>query len=164
MTLANYVAEGDVISFIRKYTDMILVTGATGQFGSKAIDHLLSKGVKESQVVALVRDTAKASHLQDKGVELRNGDYSDFDSLVEAFQGIKKLLLVSSNDRGVVENRTAHHINAIKAAKEAGVNHIVYTSFVRKPGYEHTAIAAFQNSHVQTEIFLKNSGVDFTIL
>lgn len=143
---------------------MILVTGATGQFGSKAIDHLLNKRVKNSGIAALVRDVAKAESLKDKGVELRTGDYSDYPSLVKAFTGVDKLLLVSSSDRGAVENRTAHHINAIKAAKEAGVKHIVYTSFVRKPGFEETAIAAFQNSHLQTEEFLKSSGIAYTIL
>ena len=143
---------------------MILVTGATGQFGYKAIDHLLNKGVKSSQIAALVRDGAKATDLKDKGIELRTGDYTDFDSLVSSFQGIDKLLLVSSNDRGAVENRTTQHHNAIKAAKEAGIKHIVYTSFARKPNYEESAIAAFQNSHVQTENFLKSSGIDHTIL
>lgn len=143
---------------------MILVTGATGQFGSKAIDHLLNKGVKSSQIAALVRDAAKAGNLKDKEIELRIGDYTDYNSLVEALQGIDKLLLVSSNDRGAVENRTVQHINVIRAAKEAGVKHIVYTSFVRKRGFEESAIAAFLNSHVQTEDFLKSSGINYTIL
>lgn len=143
---------------------MILVTGATGQFGSQAIDHLLAKGVKSSQIAALVRDTAKADNLKDKGIELRVGDYSDYASVVKAFQGVDKLLLVSSSDRGAVENRTAHHINAIKAAREAGVKFLVYTSFVRKPGFENSAIAAFQNSHLHTEEFLKNSGISYSIL
>jgi NAD(P)H dehydrogenase (quinone) len=144
--------------------DMILVTGATGQFGSKAIDHLLKKGIKSSEIAALVRDIGKADNLIDKGIELRVGDYSDYASLVKAFQGVDKLLLVSSSDRGAVENRTAHHINAIKAAREVGVKSLVYTSFVRKAGFENTAIAAFQNSHLQTEEFLMNSGIAYTIL
>lgn len=143
---------------------MILVTGATGQFGSKAIDHLLDKGVNASEIAALVRDAAKAQSLKDKGIELRVGDYTEYDSLVKAFQGVDKLLLVSSNDRGTVENRTAHHISVIKAAKDAKVKQIVYTSFVRKPKFKESAIAAFQNSHVQSEQFLKDSGIDYTIL
>lgn len=143
---------------------MILVTGATGQFGSNAINHLLNKGVNASEISALVRDAAKAQSLKDKGIELRVGDYTDYDSLVKAFQGVDKLLLVSSNDRGTVEKRTAHHINVIKAAKDAKVKHIVYTSFVRKPKFEESAIAAFQNSHVQSEQFLKDSGINYTIL
>ncbi|MCE7059423.1 SDR family oxidoreductase [Dyadobacter sp. CY343] len=143
---------------------MILVTGATGQFGGKAIDHLLKKGIEPSRISTLVRDAAKSQAIQEKGIEIRVGDYADYDSLVRAFNGVDKLLLVSSNDRQAFENRTAHHLNVIKAAKEAGVKHIVYTSFVRKPGFENSAIAAFQNSHVESEAYLINSGIDYTIL
>ena len=143
---------------------MILVTGATGQFGVNAIDHLLKKEVNPTAISALVRDAGKATVLQDKGIEVRVGDYTNYNSLVRAFRDVDKLLLVSSNDRQSVENRTAQHIHVIKAAQEANVKHIVYTSFVRKPNYENSAIAAFQNSHVQSELFLKNSGMDYTIL
>lgn len=143
---------------------MILVSGATGQFGRNAIDHLLKKGIKPSNISAFVRDGAKAQSLQEKGIEIRVGDYADYESLIQAFKGVDKLLLVSSNDRQAFENRTAHHLNVIKAAKEAGVKHIVYTSFVRKPGFENSAIAAFQNSHVESETSLINSGIAYTIL
>ncbi|SOD99211.1 SDR family oxidoreductase [Spirosoma fluviale] len=143
---------------------MILVTGATGQFGGKAIDHLLKKGIEPSRISALVRDAANSQALQEKGIDSRVGDYANYDSLVRAFNGVDKLLLVSSNDRQAIENRTAHHMNVIKAAKEAGVGHIVYTSFVRKPNFEDSAIAAFQNSHVESEAFLMKSGIDYTIL
>jgi NAD(P)H dehydrogenase (quinone) len=143
---------------------MILITGATGQFGSKAIDHLLRKGGNSSEISALVRDVEKAKSLTEKGIELRVGDYNDHGSLVNAFDGIDKLLLVSSNDRQGFENRARQHIDVINAAKEAQVNHIVYTSFVRKPQFEDSAIAAFQDSHVQTEDALKKSGINYTIL
>lgn len=143
---------------------MILVTGATGQLGAKAIDHLLTKGVKAANIAAFVRDAAKAQRLTEKGIQVRVGDYTDYDSLVNAFRGVDKLLLVSSNDRDAVENRTAHHINVIKAAKQANIKHIVYTSFVRKPTFAETAIASFQHAHVESEQFLKNSGLAYTIL
>ncbi len=142
---------------------MILVTGATGKFGSKAIEHLLNNGVDASDIAGMARDAEKAQNLVDKGVELRIGDYTDYDSMVNAFQNVDKLLLISSNDKKI-ENRTAQHINAIKAAKTAGVKHIVYTSFVRKPDFEDSAIALFQDSHVKTEQFLIDSGIDYTIL
>ena len=143
---------------------MILVTGATGQLGSSAINHLISKGVAPAGIAALVRDEAKAEDLKSKGVALRTGDYTDYDSLVRAFAGVTRLLLVSSNDRGSVENRAAQHINAIKAAKEAGVKHVVYTSFVRKQGFETSAIADFQGAHVRSEEVLISSGIEYTIL
>jgi NAD(P)H dehydrogenase (quinone) len=52
----------------------------------------------------------------------------------------------------------------IKAATDAGVKHIVYTSFIRKANFKDSAIAAFQNSHVASEAFLMNSGINYTIL
>lgn len=143
---------------------MILVTGATGHYGAKAIEHLLHKGVEASHLAALVRDAAKGQPLQDKGIELRVGDYSDFTALVQAFQGVEKLLLVSSNDRGAVANRTAHHATVIKAAQAARVKHLVYTSFVTKQGAENSAIADFLASHAQTEQLIKDSGLTYTIL
>lgn len=143
---------------------MILVTGATGQYGAKVVEHLLNKGVEAQRISALVRDAAKGQSLQDQGIELRVGDYTDVDSLVRAFQGVDKLLLVSSNDRGGAENRTAQHLNAIKAAKEAQVKHIIYTSFVTKPEFKDSAIADFLDSHAKTEQAIKDSGLVYTIL
>lgn len=142
---------------------MILVTGATGQFGAKAVEHLLKKGVEPSAIAVLVRNSDKGKHLE-IGITVRQGDYTDHGSMVRAFTGVDKLLLVSSNNREAIENRTQHHKNAIDAAKEAGVNHLVYTSFVRKPGFEDSAIADFQNSHLETEKHLIESGMDYTIL
>ena len=143
---------------------MILVTGATGQYGTKAIEHLLNKGVEPQHIAGLVRDAAKGQPLQEKGIELRVGDYTNVDALMKAFQGVDTLLLVSSNDRGAAENRTAHHMNVIKAAKAAQVKRLVYTSFVTKPGFQDSAIAGFLTSHAETEQFLKDSGLTYTIL
>lgn len=143
---------------------MILVTGATGQFGSKTIEHLLNKGVNPSEISVLARDLTKTNDLKEKGVHIKQGDYTDHNSMRKAFQDVDKLLLVSSNDREAIANRTQHHKNAIKAAKEAGVKQLIYTSFVRKQGFEDSAIADFQNAHIQSERFLKESGLDYTIL
>lgn len=143
---------------------MILVTGATGQYGRKVLEQLLNKGIEAQHISALVRDAAKGQTIQGQGIELRVGDYTDVDSLVQAFQGIDTLLLVSSNDRGAVENRTAHHLNVIQAAKTAQVKHLVYTSFVTKPGFQDSAIAGFLTSHAQTEQAIRDSGLAYTIL
>ncbi len=143
---------------------MILITGATGNFGSMAITHLLKKGVPASEIAVLVRSRENTESLEKLGVDLRIGDYNDVNAMVKAFAGIEKLLLVSSSDRGAIENRTKHHINAITAAKEANVKHIIYTSFIRREGHEKSAIAGFQNSHLETEKFLKDSGLTYTIL
>ena len=62
---------------------MILVTGATGQFGSKAVEHLLKKRVEPSTIAILVRDSNKAKDLE-KGIDVREGDYTDHGSMVKA--------------------------------------------------------------------------------
>ncbi|RZK13701.1 MAG: NAD-dependent epimerase/dehydratase family protein, partial [Hymenobacter sp.] len=143
---------------------MILVTGATGHYGAAAIEQLGKKGVGAPRLAALVRDAAKGQPLRAQGIDVRVGDYTDVESLVRAFQGVEQLLLVSSNDRGRVENRTAQHLNVLKAAQAAQVKHVVYTSFVTKPAFQNSAITDFLASHAQTEQAIKASGLAYTIL
>ncbi len=102
---------------------MITITGATGQLGSGVIDSLIQKGFNPSNISALARSEEKAQALKDKGVNIKIGNYNDYNSLVEAFKGTDKLLLISSNE---MENRSQQQVNAVKAAKEAGVKHILY--------------------------------------
>lgn len=140
---------------------MILVTGATGHFGKATIDFLLSKGVQASNIAALVRDKSKATDLSNKGIVLRIGDYDQYDSLVKAFTGVDRLLLVSGND---VVARLKQHTNAVHAAKEAGVQHILYTSFIRKNETATSPIALIAHSHIATEKLIQASGLNYTIL
>lgn len=139
---------------------MILVTGATGHFGTAAIDFLISKGVAPSGIAALVRDEAKATALRDKGVQVRIGNYDEPASLVKAFTGIDKLLLVSSSD---LNKRSQQQVNAVNAAKEAGVKYILYTSFARKNDTQSSPIAFIAQSHLDTEKAIKASGIPYTI-
>ena len=139
----------------------ILVTGATGNFGKATIDFLLKKGIEAKNISALVRDEAKASDLAEKGIQIKVGDYDNFESLVAAFQGIEKLLLVSGTD---LANRSSQQLNVVKAAKEAGVKHIVYTSFERKNETETSPIVFLAQSHIDTDNAIKASGLHYTIL
>ncbi len=138
---------------------MILVTGSTGQFGNAAID-FLSKKMPVNHIAALARDENKAAVLKAKGIDVRIGDYTDYNSLVSAFNGVDKLLLVSSSD---MQDRGTHHIAAIDAAKEAGVKHIVYTSACMKDMH-NSAISFISESHARTVKHIKNSGLTYTLL
>ncbi|WP_333801960.1 NAD(P)H-binding protein [Sphingobacterium multivorum] len=106
---------------------MILVTGATGNLGKATIDSLLNRGIAPNNITALVRDESKAAELKSKGLQIKLGDYQDLESLKSAFRGVDKLLLVSSSSD--IGKRFEQHKNAINAANESGVGHIIYTSF-----------------------------------
>jgi len=138
----------------------ILVTGATGGLGSAVVNALLAK-TEASNIAVLVRDAAKVEALKEKGVNILVGDYSDFDSLVAAFQGIDKLYFVSGND---IHNRIPQQENVVKAAVAAGVKHVVYTSFQRKNETATSPIAFVAEGHLKTEEWLKASGLTYTIL
>ena len=96
---------------------MILITGATGHLGGHVLENLLKK-TDASNIAVLVRDENKAADLKAKGVEIRVGNFNDAASLANAFNGIDKMLLISSSD---LEDRLGQHKNVIDAAKNASV-------------------------------------------
>jgi NAD(P)H dehydrogenase (quinone) len=138
----------------------ILVTGATGQLGKGVVNELLQK-VDASNISVLVRDTQKAEELKNNGVNVIQGDYNDYPSLVSAFKGIDKLYFVSSSD---VMNRYVQHENVVKAAVEAKVGHIIYTSAQRKSEDGTSPIAFVADAHLKTDYLIKQSGLSYTIL
>lgn len=131
----------------------IAITGATGQLGNFVVEQLKNR-VSSDSIVALARNTEKASAL---GVEVRKFDYSKPEILTNALQGIDRLLLISGSELG---KRTEQHINIINAAKEAGVNWIVYTSLL----HLETSSLNLAGEHLATEKALKESGIDYTLL
>ena len=137
----------------------ILVTGATGGLGRATLDTLL-RTVPASQLVALVRDPAKAADLAAQGVDVRQGSYDDYPALLAAFAGVEKLLLVSGTD----PDRLQQHRNVINAAKEAGVQHVAYTSIPRRSATGAPELAFITDSHLGTEQALRESGLTYTIL
>ena len=132
-------------------TKTIAITGATGQFGTIALNLLKAK---HSNVIALVRNPAKISD-----VEARQFDYSKTEGQVEALQGVDTLILVSSNEIG---QRFVQHNNVIEAAKKAGVKHIIYTSLLGATN--DNTVKSLAGEYVETEAALKASGITYTIL
>jgi NAD(P)H dehydrogenase (quinone) len=136
---------------------MILVTGATGGLGHETIDALLTT-TQATEIAALVRDASKATDLVQRGVDVRQADYFDHPALVQAFQGIEKVLLVSSV---AFTDRVSQHRNVIDAAKEAGVKHLFYTSIQRSSDFVMPEVT---ESDLATEAYLKASGLAYIIL
>jgi len=132
---------------------MIAVTGATGQLGRLVVEKLKQK-VPASNLIALARSPEKASDL---GVNVRAADYDNPKTLVAALNGVDTLLLISSSEIG---KRLSQHRNVINAAKQAGVNRVVYTSLL----HADTSSLSLAEEHRQTEAELKASGLAFTIV
>jgi NAD(P)H dehydrogenase (quinone) len=89
------------------------------------------------------------------------GDYNDYTSLIKAFTGIDTLLFVSGTD---LPNRTAQHERIVKAAREAAVKHVIYTSGAFKAVTANSPLWLFAEAHIKTEQWLKESGLNYTIL
>ncbi|GAB3180471.1 SDR family oxidoreductase [Telluribacter humicola] len=129
------------------------ITGATGQLGSLVVDKLKDK-VSADSIVALVRSTQKAADL---GVEAREADYNDPETLTSALSGIDTLLLISGSEVG---QRARQHQNVISAAKKAGVKWILYTSIL----HADTSKVSLAEEHRATEAALKEAGIPYTLL
>ena len=135
---------------------MIAVTGATGQLGQLVINELLATH-NAQDIVAIVRNPAKAQALAQKGVQVREADYGNSAALAQALQGVEKLLLISSSEVG---QRAPQHRNIINAAKSAGVQLIAYTSLL----HADTSPLGLRAEHIETENDLAQSGVPFVLL
>lgn len=135
---------------------MIAVTGATGQLGRLVINALLKK-VPASEIIAAVRHPEKASDLAALGLQVRKADYSQPATLDAAFQGVDKLLLISSSEVG---QRVAQHTAVINAAKHAGVKLLAYTSLL----HADKSILGLGEEHRATEALLRESGLPVVLL
>lgn len=134
----------------------IAVTGATGHLGALVLDHLLAT-TAPADVVAVVRDPAKAQPLADRGVTVRTAAYTDPAALRAAFAGVDTLLFISSSEVG---QRVEQHRNVIDAAVAAGVGRVVHTSAPRAT----TSTLVLAPDHKFTEEYLTASGLPWTIL
>lgn len=144
----------------QKESGRILVTGVTGAVGKATVEHLLKKGIPATQLIGLSRKEGQPADLAAKGVEIRVGDYFDYDSLLRAFAGVDKVMLTSAV---AFTDRFTQHYNAITAARQAGVQHIVYMAIMRKEG-SGRIMPEVTESDLFTEQVLKSSGLDYTIV
>lgn len=136
---------------------MIAITGATGHLGRLTLQALLQRGIPAEQIVALVRAPAKAADLTEQGVQVRQADYHQPDTLRSALQGVQKLLLISTSD---FNDRVGQHRNVIEAAREAGVGLLAYTSGLNMD----TSTMLLAADHQATEGLLRESGLPYVLL
>ncbi|WP_058957639.1 SDR family oxidoreductase [uncultured Pantoea sp.] len=135
---------------------MIAVTGANGKLGKQVIMKLLSFYPAE-KIVGLARNPQDAGDLIKLGVQIKQADYDKPETVSAALFGIKKLLLISAV---IPSERFRQHKSVIDAARQAGVSLIAYTSQLRAD----TSAFSLAKSHRETESYIKQSGMVYTIL
>jgi len=109
-----------------------LVTGATGFIGSNVVRALLERGY---QVRALTREGSNLSNLAGLDVELAVGDVRERASLERAMEGCDCLFhlaaayaLWTPDPQPIYDINVDGTVNALAAARAAGVHKVVYTS------------------------------------
>ncbi len=132
---------------------MILVTGAGGTVGSEVVRQLQAAG---APFRAAYHDRRKAEAAQANGIEAVVIDYTRPETLRAALDGIDKLFLLS----GGAPDQTQRELNAVEAAKTAGVKHIVKLSVW---GAEGEAFS-FAHVHRPVEQAIEASGIAWTHL
>lgn len=132
---------------------MIGITGVTGKLGSYVADLVDKKGIAS---IHLARSPERATVYA--SAEIRKMVYANTPEVVEALKGIDVLLMVSAREN---PERVEEHKSFLDAAKLAGVQHIVYTSFY---GADEKATFTLSRDHAQTEAYIKNLGFTYTFL
>jgi NAD(P)H dehydrogenase (quinone) len=135
----------------------IVITGASGQLGRLTAELVLDR-MPASEVILTTRRPEALSDLAERGATVQLADFDRPETLVEAFAGGEKLLLISADDLG---RRAAQHRAAIEAAREAGVRHVAYTSYLNPVEDNPAAITL---SHRDTEWALRESGLTWSAL
>src|SRR5579859_8190921 len=143
-------------------TPDLLVTGAGGQLGQRVLHHLTdSLKIPAGRIAAATRKPESLAAWAAQGVALRRADFDEPASLEQAFAGISRLLLISTDALDRPGHRLAQHRAAIAAAAKAGVSHVVYTS-MPKP---ETSAVLFAPDHAGTEAALAASALpEWTVL
>lgn len=153
----------------------IVVVGATGQQGGGCVDALLQQGKFKIKAVTrdLSSDAAKA--LKKRNVDVVTANLSDKESLVKAFTGAHGVFLVTDFAKGAggkAETEIQHGKNAVDAAQQASVKHLVWSALedprpIIKGALPESApgrvLSHFESKSDITE-YLKQSSVPHTIL
>ncbi|MCY1693627.1 SDR family oxidoreductase [Curtobacterium sp. SL109] len=131
----------------------IAITGATGNIGGAVARALAADGVPFRMVV---RDPARAPELP--GTEVRTATFADAAASRAALEGVDLLLMVSGAE---AQDRLEQHRTFVTAAADAGVRHVVYTSFM---GAAEDATFTLGRDHWATEQAIRATDMAHTFL
>ena len=129
---------------------MIALTGSTGALGG-----LVARSLSDLDPRLVVRDASRAPAT---GGDVRVCTYGDREAAVAALTGVTTLFMVSAAESAT---RLDEHATFIRAAAEAGVEHLVYTSFA---GVGPEATFTLGRDHHAAEEEIRATGLQHTLL
>ncbi|MFI6521803.1 NAD(P)H-binding protein [Spirillospora sp. NPDC050679] len=135
-------------------SSVIAVAGAGGQVGGRVARRLADAGASQR---LLSRHPDRLPELPG-AVAAPAASYDDADAMRAAVGDARTLFLVSA---GEAPDRVREHITAVDAAVAAGVERIVYLSFL---GAAPDATFTFARDHWHTEQHIRSTGVRHTFL
>ncbi|MGR3341913.1 MAG: NmrA family NAD(P)-binding protein, partial [Paracoccaceae bacterium] len=138
----------------------VMVAGATGAQGGATVNALLERGHK---VIAITRnpDSDSAKALSAKGVDVRQGDYTDVDAIRRAAQGADSAFAVSTSFEVGATAEIDQGKALLNALDAAGVGHIVFSSV--GSANKNTGIAHFDGKY-EIEKHLASLGTPISVL
>jgi uncharacterized protein YbjT (DUF2867 family) len=140
-------------------TRLIAVTGGTGALGGRVAERVAAGAEQAGARLRLVvRDPSRAPRVDGAEVRAFPGGYADGPGLTAALDGVHTLYLVSAAE---AEDRLHQHLTAVEAAAAAGVQRIVYTSFLHATP---DAVFTLVRQHWATEQAIAATGVRWTAL
>jgi NAD(P)H dehydrogenase (quinone) len=131
----------------------LAVTGSTGAVGGMVAADLAARGVEQR---LLVRTPARAP--QHAGSAVVACSYGDREAALAALDGVETLLMVSAAENA---ERLQEHRTFVDSAADAGVRHVVYTSFA---GAAPDCTFTLGRDHWATEQHIRDRGLTFTFL
>lgn len=131
---------------------MIGLTGVTGEVGRRLVDRFSGEDVPLRMIA---RDSSRVPPVANAEV-VAFGGYGEVSGMQAAFTGVTTLFLCSARESA---DRVAQHRSAVDAAVAAGVQRIVYLSFI---GAHPSATFTFARDHFHTEDHIRRSGLAFT--
>jgi uncharacterized protein YbjT (DUF2867 family) len=132
----------------------LAITGSTGEVGGRVATRIAGRGVEQR---LLVRELDRAPDLSG-ATPVAAPHYGDGEAMRRALDGAHTLFLVSGRE---ARDRLQQHISAVDAARAAGVERIVYLSFL---GASPDATFTLARQHHATEEHIRASGARFTFL
>ena len=137
----------------------LLLTGVDGNLGNQAAEYLLDL-VEKDQLVFCAYSEAALKKYADLGIETHVTNFNHKDGLAEAFANADKVALISMPFVGA--KRQNAHKNVVDAAKEAGVQQIIYTSLVNAGDESNPSVEKID--HIFTEDYINKVGIDHIFL